>query len=64
MTSDDYARAIIAEGQRRGITPKGIQIALATALAESNLMMYANPADPPSMSFPHGAVGSDGICQP
>jgi hypothetical protein len=59
MTSDDYAKAIIAEGQRRGITPKGIQIALATALVESNLTMYANEADPLSMNFPHDAVGSD-----
>lgn len=59
MKSDDYARAIIAEGQRRGITPKGIQIALATALVESNLTMYANEADPPSMKFPYDAVGCD-----
>jgi hypothetical protein len=59
MKSDDYAKAIIAEGQRRGITPKGIQIALATALVESNLKMYANEADPPSMKFPYDAVGCD-----
>ncbi|MUL48787.1 hypothetical protein FZI85_05760 [Mycobacterium sp. CBMA293] len=59
MTSDDYARAIIAEGQRRAITPKGIQIALATALVESELRMLANEADPPSMNFPHEGVGSD-----
>lgn len=59
MTSDDYARAIIGEGQRLGITPKGIQIALATALVESNLRMYANAADPASLNFPHDAVGSD-----
>lgn len=59
MTSDDYARAIITEGQRRGITPKGIQIALTTALVESGLRMLANEADPPSLSFPHDDVGSD-----
>lgn len=60
MTADDYAKAIIGEGQRRGITPRGIQIALAVALVESNLTMYANNAVPESLNFPHDAVGSDG----
>jgi hypothetical protein len=59
MNPDDYARAIISEGQRRNVTPKGIQIALATALAESDLRMYANQNDPDSMNFPHDAVGRD-----
>ena len=68
---DDYAQAIIAEGQheRDGedqalnhpvITPQGIKIALATALVESNMQMYANAAVPDSMNIPHDAVGSDG----
>ena len=57
--SDQYATAIIAEGQRRGITPRGIQIALATALVESNLTMYANSSVPESLALPHEAVGSD-----
>jgi len=40
-------------------------LALACAMVESgggtpNLLMYANPADPPSMSFWHDAVGHDG----
>ncbi len=56
-SGNKYADAIIREGRRRGITDKGIQIALATALVESNLKMYANPADPASMKFPHDAVG-------
>lgn len=56
-----YALAIIVEGQRRGITPRGIQIALATALVESNLTNYANSKDPASMALPHDAVGSDGM---
>lgn len=59
-TKDDYARAVIAEGQRRGITPRGIVIALATTLVESNLTMYANAKVPESMALPHDAVGSDG----
>lgn len=62
MTSkDDYARAIIAEGQRRHITERGIVIALATTLVESGLVMYANAKVPASMSIPHEAVGSDGL---
>jgi len=67
---DDYARAIIAEGQqdREGgesildhpvITPRGIMIALATALVESNMRMYASNADPGSLKYPYDAIGSD-----
>lgn len=56
---DLYAVQVIQEGQRRGITPRGIQIALATCLVESNLTMYANARVPESMSIPHEAVGSD-----
>jgi N-acetyl-anhydromuramyl-L-alanine amidase AmpD len=68
--SDDYARAIIGEGQRARddqnsaldhpvITPRGIMIALATALVESNMRMYANQADPESLNYPYDAIGSD-----
>lgn len=61
MTSkDEVARAIIAEGQRRGITVRGIQIGLATGLVESNLTVYANAKVPESLKLPHDAVGSDG----
>jgi N-acetyl-anhydromuramyl-L-alanine amidase AmpD len=58
-TRDDIARAIIGEGVRRGISPRGIQIALATALVESNLTMYANNGDPESLRFPHDALSFD-----
>lgn len=58
--ADRYALLIIAEGRRRGITPRGIQIALATALVESNITVYANAKVPASMNIPHDAVGSDG----
>lgn len=57
--ADGYALAIIAEGRRRGITERGIVIALSTALVESGLKMYANKKVPESMSLPHDAVGSD-----
>jgi N-acetyl-anhydromuramyl-L-alanine amidase AmpD len=61
VSTDDYARAIIAEGQRRGITPRGIMIALATGLVESNIQVYANSKVPESLAIPHDAVGSDGF---
>lgn len=57
--ADRYATAIINEGKRRNITRRGIEIALSTALVESNLRMYANAKVPESMSLPHDAVGSD-----
>lgn len=59
MSKDDYARAVILEGQKRGITPRGIQIALATVYVESNFVMYANEADPASLNFPHEALSTD-----
>lgn len=58
-SGNKYADAIIKEGRRRGITDTGIKIALATALVESGMKMYANPADPASMDMPHDAVGYD-----
>lgn len=56
---DVYAQAIIREGQRRGVTPRGIQIALATVLVESDLVMYANQGDPDSLNYPHEALSTD-----
>ena len=58
-SGDKYADAIIREGRSRGITDTGIKIALATAIVESGMKMYANPADPASMQLPHDAVGYD-----
>jgi len=58
-TKDRYALAVINEGRRLNITPKGIQIALATTLVETNLTMYANSNVPASLNYPHDKVGSD-----
>ena len=68
-TQDQIALGIIAEGRRSRsgegqldhpvISEKGIIIALATALVESNLKMYANRADPGSLDFPHDAISTD-----
>lgn len=57
--ADGYALAIIAEGRRRNVTPRGIQIALSVALVESGMKMYANSKVPESMNIPHDAVGTD-----
>lgn len=59
MSKDAYALAIITEGHLLGITERGMVIALATALVESNLVMYANKADPDSLSFPYDALSTD-----
>lgn len=56
---DGYALAVINEGKRLGITPKGIKIALATTLVETNLTMYANRNVAGSQNRPHDAVGAD-----
>jgi hypothetical protein len=58
-TPDGIALGIIAEGERRGVSEKGICIAISTGLVETNLVMYANHADPESLQYPHDAVGSD-----
>lgn len=56
---DDYARQVMRAGVDVGVGPRGIVIAFATVFVESNWLMYANRADPESLSFPHDAVGSD-----
>ncbi|QIN94250.1 endolysin [Mycobacterium phage Willsammy] len=59
-TKDQHALTIMRKGQEMGITPRGIKIALAVALVESNITVYANPKVPESMVIPHEAVGTDG----
>lgn len=69
-TQDQVALAIIAEGQTARttgpsecqhpvITPKGIQIALATAIVESNEQVLANPNVPESENYPNDGDGYD-----
>jgi hypothetical protein len=70
LTPDGYAAAVIAEGQTARdtgaaylqhpvMTPRGIQIALATVYVESNFVMYANESDSDSLNYPHQAVSTD-----
>ena len=69
-TPDNIALGIIAEGRRARtdgpdylqhpvMSARGIVIALATGIVESNLKMYASHADPESLNYPHEAIGSD-----
>lgn len=60
-SKDQVAQAFIAEGRRRGISPRGIVICISTGLVESNLTVYANGKVPESLNLPHDAVGSDGM---
>lgn len=62
MPSDDYLRAVFSVGRSRGISERGIVIAIATVLVESGSppQLYANAKVPGSLDLPHDAVGSDG----
>ncbi|AUX81959.1 lysin A [Mycobacterium phage Frankie] len=59
-TKDQVALEFIAEGRRRKIHSRGIIMAIACGLVESNLTVYANSKVPESLALPHDAVGSDG----
>lgn len=58
-SGNKVADAFVRSGRKRGITDRGIEIALAAGLVESGLKVFANPAVPESMNFPHDAVGGD-----
>lgn len=53
------AAAIVAAGRERGVSERGQVIAVATAMQESNLKMFANRTVPSSLALPHEAVGAD-----
>lgn len=52
--------AIVAEGQRRNLSDRDIQIALMTAEQESGIRVLNNPADAPSMAMDAEGTGYDG----
>ncbi|UZT28704.1 tape measure protein [Nocardia phage NS-I] len=60
--ADLYAFQIAKAALDLGMGKRGATIGEATALVESGdpLKMWANNADPVSLTFPHDAVGSDG----
>ena len=55
----ENAVTIIQVGQKMGLTKNGQQIALMTAMQESNLYNLASPVVPDSLDFPHQGTGSD-----
>lgn len=54
-----HARVIAQTVHVRGFPERVLVICLETALAESNLLVYANENNPESLRLPHDAVGSD-----
>ncbi|KAF9575737.1 hypothetical protein EC968_001927 [Mortierella alpina] len=54
-----YARTIARVARQRNMGIKACQIAIATALVESNIKVYCNYRVPGSCNLPHDAVGSD-----
>ncbi len=54
-----YVDAIVGVGKSMDLPPQAWVIAVATAMTESRLLMYANSTVPASLSIPHDAVGSD-----
>lgn len=54
-----HAATILSVARSLGVSTRGQQIAMMTALQESGLKMYANSSVPASLDYPHDAVGSD-----
>ncbi|KAF8982362.1 hypothetical protein BGZ46_001404 [Entomortierella lignicola] len=54
-----YARTIAKAAHTYGVGSRGCAVAIATALVESNILVYCNRAVAGSCNLPHDAVGSD-----
>ncbi|KAF9351230.1 hypothetical protein BGX26_010723 [Mortierella sp. AD094] len=54
-----YARTIARLAHTHGVGARGCTVAIATALVESNILVYCNKKVPGSCSLSHDAVGSD-----
>ncbi|MFG3689916.1 peptidase M23 [Micromonospora sp. NPDC047740] len=55
----DNAKAIVQAGRDMGVPRRGLIIAVATAMQESNLYNYASGVLPESQNYPHQAIGWD-----
>ena len=55
----DNAKAIVRTGRDMGVERRGLVIAVATAMQESNLYNLASGVVPESMNHPHQGVGWD-----
>ncbi|KAK9342566.1 hypothetical protein V1522DRAFT_415723 [Lipomyces starkeyi] len=58
-TQSSHARAIISQAKGENLGHQGCLAAIATAITESNILIYANSNVPDSYNYPHDAVGSD-----
>jgi hypothetical protein len=54
-----YAKGIVTAVKKRQMPQRVATIAIETALAESNLRLYANENIAESLALPHDAIGSD-----
>lgn len=61
FSQDNVALQIISAGRDQGLDNVGIIAGISCGLVESNLTVYANEKDPPTMALPHDAVGSDSL---
>ncbi|MGW5668028.1 peptidase M23 [Micromonospora sp. NPDC003776] len=55
----DNAKKIVQAGREMGVPRRGLVIAVATAMQESNLYNYASGVLPESQDYPHQAIGWD-----
>lgn len=60
-TADQVALEFIAEGERQGVTRRGIIMCIACGLVESRLRVLANPKVPESLRLPNDGQGTDGF---
>ncbi|RHZ50435.1 hypothetical protein CDV55_102198 [Aspergillus turcosus] len=58
-TQSSHAHKIIDEAKKEGLGRQGCLAGIATALVESNILIYANSKVPESLKYPHDKVGSD-----
>ncbi|KAJ5995704.1 hypothetical protein N7481_002681 [Penicillium waksmanii] len=58
-TQSKHAKDIIAEAKSEDLGRQGCTAGIATAIVESNILIYANSGVPESLKYPHDAVGSD-----
>ncbi|WP_426506998.1 hypothetical protein ACPPVO_53045 [Dactylosporangium sp. McL0621] len=59
QTQMNNAAAIVKQGRAQGVPDKGLVVAVATAMQESDLYNVASPTVPSSMKLPHDAVSTD-----
>ncbi|KAL2786253.1 hypothetical protein BJX66DRAFT_342307 [Aspergillus keveii] len=58
-TQSAHAKKIIAQAKKQDVGSHGCQAAIATALVESGIYVYANRAVPSSLNYPYDKIGSD-----